>query len=74
MRNLVTYQQYLEAHYLADVLLMKYAQEASIGSVEIQNDHSVAVALAKVAASLGYRLERAGAVTAAAGAAMQAAE
>ncbi|MBX5001851.1 hypothetical protein HJB72_28425 [Rhizobium lentis] len=58
MRGQETYKQHLAAHYLADVLLMKYAQEASIGAVNIQNDSTVAAAFEKVAASLGYRVEQ----------------
>ncbi|KEA07160.1 hypothetical protein [Rhizobium rhizogenes] len=53
-----TFRQHLDAAALSNVLLMKYSQEASRGTLVIYSEIQIQEAFAKLANRLGYRIER----------------
>lgn len=62
--HLHTYKQFLDAETLARALLMKHAQEASQGEVVLYGEPQIEEAFSRLAAKLGYRIEKIEAVEA----------
>lgn len=56
--NMLTYQQFLAARHLSETLLMKHMEESPRTLIRLYGEPQVEEAFSKLAALLGYRVER----------------